>query len=213
MTPDVEEQLLAALERPHRLGMIGGELVEQLSYCSRFSTALAQLQEPSSSFYGADLGTGGGLPGLVLALEFPASTWTLIEMREGRAAEVDRAIHRLELTDRVHVVAEAAQRVAHTELREAHDIVVARSFGPPSLTTECATGLLKLGGNLIVAEPPATSSTRWPVDGLQATGFNEVELHEYVSGRVAVLSKSTPASADVPRLPPRKNRGWLEETV
>ncbi len=212
MTPDVEQQLMAALERPHRLGMIGGELDEQLQHCLRFSTALAAMQEPSSSFSGADLGTGGGLPGLILALEFPGSQWTLIEMRAGRAAEVERAIHRLDLADRVTVAAEAAQRVAHTELREKCDVVVSRSFGPPSLTAECGAGLLRTGGHLLVAEPPTTDDDRWPEAGLTGFGLGTTEIFEYPSGRISVTPKITEVGADIPRLPPRKNRGWIHES-
>ena len=42
MNPDLQRDLLAALERPHRLGTIGGDLVEQLAHCASFSAVLGQ---------------------------------------------------------------------------------------------------------------------------------------------------------------------------
>ncbi len=40
------------------------------------------------------------------------------------------------------------------------DLVVARSFGPPSVVAECAAPMLRLGGWLVVSEPP-TAQDRW----------------------------------------------------
>ena len=39
------------------------------------------------------------------------------------------------------------------------DMVVARSFGPPPVLAECAAPLLKVGGWLLVSEPPSTEAT------------------------------------------------------
>jgi len=43
MTPELQDRLLTALERPHRLGMIGGELWDQLAHCASFSRVLGQV--------------------------------------------------------------------------------------------------------------------------------------------------------------------------
>ena len=37
-----------------------------------------------------DLGTGGGLPGLVLAASFPTTSWTLLDARAKKLAQVER---------------------------------------------------------------------------------------------------------------------------
>jgi 16S rRNA (guanine527-N7)-methyltransferase len=43
------------------------------------------------------------------------------------------------------------------ELVEAFDLVTARSFGPPAVTAECGAQFMKVGGVMIVSEPPDDS--------------------------------------------------------
>jgi 16S rRNA (guanine527-N7)-methyltransferase len=59
-------------------------------------------------------------------------------------------------------------------LREQMDVVVARSFGPPAVVAECAVGFLRLGGRLVVSEPPeeGTVPSRWSGEGLDTLGFS-----------------------------------------
>jgi 16S rRNA (guanine527-N7)-methyltransferase len=64
--------------------------------------------------------------------------------------------------------AEDAGRVEN--LRSSFDLVVARSFGPPAVTAECGAPFLRLGGHLIVAEPPE-GQPRWPAAGLAELGL------------------------------------------
>ena len=55
-------------------------------------------------------------------------------------------------------------------------MVVARSFGPPAVTAECAVGFLRSGGRLVVSEPPGDAegdgaADRWPRSGLEELGY------------------------------------------
>ena len=43
-------------------------------------------------------------------------------------------------------------------LRAPFDLVVARSFGAPAVTAECAVGFLRAGGPLVVTEPPGIAA-------------------------------------------------------
>jgi 16S rRNA (guanine527-N7)-methyltransferase len=97
----------------------------------------------------------------------------LLEARERRCRFLREAVDRLGWSGRVDVVEERAETASRRAgLREAADAVVARSFGPPAVTAECAVGFLRLGGHLVVSEPPAeTGSSRWPDDGLATLGF------------------------------------------
>lgn len=212
MKSDIEERLLAALELPHRRGMIGGDLREQVAFCASYQSVMDPVLDALGSedrcFRAVDLGTGGGLPGLVLAMLYPVSEWLLIEMRTNRAAEVERASLRLGVSDRVTVLAMEAQVVAHGEDREQADVVVARSFGPPSLVAECGSGLLRIGGSLMVSEPPETTEDRWPTTGLKSLGLS-FERSESVDGATfAVMTKKQPLGLTIPRLPVRKGRDW-----
>ena len=68
---------------------------------------------------------------------------------------------------------EVARDPAH---RGGYDLVTARSFGAPAVTAECAAPLLRVGGELLVSEPPeATTSERWPRDGLAELGLGGPE--------------------------------------
>jgi 16S rRNA (guanine527-N7)-methyltransferase len=53
--------------------------------------------------------------------------------------------------------------------------VTARGFGRPAITAECAAPFLRLGGLLVVSEPPpssvAAAGERWPADGLALCGL------------------------------------------
>jgi len=160
---------------------------------------------------GLDLGTGGGIPGLVLAAARPDMAWVLVDSRTSRAAEVERCVAKLGMHDRVQVVAAPAQHVAHDhKWRAQFSVVVARSFGPPSFTAECASGFLRPGGSLIVSEPPGERSNgRWNAEGLAACGFGPANWRERSQATFALMVRSdSDHPADLPRLPPRTDRGW-----
>lgn len=109
----------------------------------------------------ADLGTGGGVPGLVLAME-TCWVWFLVERSQKRASFLRWALRELGLEDRTEVILADVVEVARGPLREKLAVVTARSFAPPGPTAECAAPLLKPQGLLLVSEPP----TEWPLDSV-----------------------------------------------
>ena len=120
-----------------------------------------------------DLGSGGGLPGLVLATHRPELELTLLEARQRAGRFLGEAILELGRSDVGVIEARAEEAARRPDLRETYDAVVARSFAPPPVTAECAVAFLRLGGHLIVSEPPADDihGPRWPAEGLEALGF------------------------------------------
>jgi 16S rRNA (guanine527-N7)-methyltransferase len=75
---------------------------------------------------------------------------------------------------RVRVVTRRAEELGRDSTwRERSGLVVARSFGPPAVTAECGAPLLRVGGWLIVSEPPAPEapSARWPEAALTQLGL------------------------------------------
>jgi 16S rRNA (guanine527-N7)-methyltransferase len=117
-----------------------------------------------------DLGSGGGLPGLVLALVLPAVHWTLVDAAEERADHLRRSVTSLGLstTDVVHARAEVLGRGSS---RMSFDAVVARSLARPWITARCVSGLLRQGGTAVIA---ASSSDIWPEEPLGAMGLRVV---------------------------------------
>jgi 16S rRNA (guanine527-N7)-methyltransferase len=98
---------------------------------------------------------------------------TLLDAAMMRGKFLQSAVGELDLTARVEVVVERAEIAGrHPDLRGRFQVVIARSFGPPAVTAECATGFLEAGGLLLVSEPPDTAGAdRWPADGLAQLGL------------------------------------------
>jgi 16S rRNA (guanine527-N7)-methyltransferase len=147
-----------------------------------------------------DLGAGGGVPGLVLALDWPETSWVLLDSAERRVAFLEDAIVSLGLGARVRAVLARAEDAARGMIqRESVELVVARAFGPPAVTAECASPFIARGGRLVVSEPPGTlEPARWPAAPLLDLGF--VARAAEVDGRsFVVLDKVAPCPVTVPR--------------
>ncbi|MBC8364225.1 MAG: class I SAM-dependent methyltransferase [Actinobacteria bacterium] len=117
-----------------------------------------------------DLGSGGGLPGLVLATRTDCH-WYLVDRGERRCRFLEWAVRSLNLSDRVSVLHSDATDVGRGELRGTVSLVTARGFGPPGATVECGAPLLAEGGHLVVSEPPEGGPPRWPEGPLGDLGL------------------------------------------
>ena len=132
-----------------------------------------------------DLGSGGGLPGLVIATHWPEATLVLLDAQGRRTAFLNGAVRRLHLEARVSIRQERAEAAGRDPaFRGNFDGVLARSFGRPAVVAECAAPLLKAGGWLVVSEPPGDSpddpadtssdppmAARWPAEPLRQLGL------------------------------------------
>ncbi len=138
-----------------------------------------------------DLGSGAGLPGLLLARLRPDLSVTLVDASARRCRFLAEWSERLVPDARVvHGRAEAVARdPAH---RRAYDAVTARSFGPPAVTAECAVGFLRPSGRLLVSEPPGGDDDRWPQPGLETLGLTSRGLHTLGSTTIQVLELVRP---------------------
>ncbi len=93
----------------------------------------------------ADLGTGAGLPGLVLSIvgEFPRID--LVETARKKVSFLREAVRELGVSDRVRVL----QKDAAT-LEDRYDAVVARAFRHPDEYLECACGIAMPGARVVL---------------------------------------------------------------
>ncbi len=146
------------LDEARAAGFLGpGPLDIQLRHAEGFAVVARSLwpDGPTPPVL-LDLGSGGGLPGLVVAARWPEATVVLLDASARRTAFLAVATRRLGLEDRVSVRQDRAEVAGRDpELRGRLDLVLARSFGRPAVTAECAAPLLKPGGWLVVSEPPA----------------------------------------------------------
>ena len=108
---------------------------------------------------GVDIGSGGGLPGLVLA-GLTDGNWVLVDRAARRCTFLRWAVSELDLSDRVEVVCGDVVDVVRGSLRGVANLVTARGFGSPAMTLECGAPFLSEGGRLVVSEPPSGDS-RW----------------------------------------------------
>jgi 16S rRNA (guanine527-N7)-methyltransferase len=183
----VDELLVEA----RTLGFLGpGPLEPQIRHAQGFA-AVARRLSPGRPARLVDLGSGGGLPSLVVATEWPACSITLLEANGRRAAFLRRAVERLRLDQRVRVLEERAEVSGREpELRAGFDGALARSFGRPAVVAECAAPLLRVGAWLLVSEPPRADQgeerdDRWPAGPLGQLGLESDEVvHEGFEYRV-----------------------------
>jgi 16S rRNA (guanine527-N7)-methyltransferase len=188
------EPLVAVLDDARRIGLLGPDLVERHIAHGR---AWADVLEPAPFL---DLGSGAGIPGLVVALRWPMMQGALLDGQLRRTAWLRTAVARLGLVDRVEVVEGRAEDLGHEpELRERFPLVLARGFGPPPQTAECGSGFVQLRGRLSVSEPPGGAHDRWPEDGLREVGLEISTQVVQSSGSFVILRKHAPLRDEFPR--------------
>lgn len=123
-----------------------------------------------------DLGSGGGIPGLVCALAWPSASGVLLDASERRTRFLEEACAALGVRERVAVVRARAEDAARDpDLRCGFTVVTARGFGPPAVTAECGGAFVEMGGLLVVSDPPEPDARRWPDAGLALLGLAREE--------------------------------------
>jgi 16S rRNA (guanine527-N7)-methyltransferase len=94
----------------------------------------------------ADIGSGGGFPGLVLAIALPSAHVALVESVVRKCAFLRRAIAALALPNAEVVQARAE---AWPTGLGVHDLITARALAPLPVLLEYAAPLLAIGGWLV----------------------------------------------------------------
>jgi 16S rRNA (guanine527-N7)-methyltransferase len=110
------------------------------------SLVALELDEVRAARRIADLGSGGGFPGLVLAIALPQARVALIESVFRKTAFLSRAVSELGL-DNVEVVTARAE--TWPAGLGAHDLVTARALAALPVLVEYAAPLLVDGGALV----------------------------------------------------------------
>ena len=174
--PFLGPPLRQALDEAKRLGFLGpGPVDVHLRHARGFVDARSGRMGPGSDppTRLLDLGSGGGVPGLVLADQWPECAVVLLEASARRAEFLDRMSAHCGFGSRVVVDHRRAEAAGHDPSRRYQfDLVTARSFGRPAVTVECGAPFLRHHGQLIVSEPPnpGISDGRWPPDNLAVFG-------------------------------------------
>lgn len=145
-----------------------------------------------------DLGTGGGVPGLPLAVWRDDLRWVLVDAMAKRVAFVRSAVADLGIS--ANVIEGRAEELARTgDWRGAVDVVVSRSLAAPAVAAEYAAPFLRVGGTAVVAEPPGGAPGRWSADGLAQLGLRRGPVLFAPTATLQVLEQREPCPEKFPR--------------
>ena len=132
---------------------------------------------PDKGFSLADVGSGGGVPGIPLAISRPDAQVLLIESTQKKAAFLQRAAQELGLSN-VRISTWRAEDEARGPHREYFDVVAARALAAMNVLVEWCLPLVKLRGKLlamkggrIAEELPAAARA------IKALGGGEAIVH------------------------------------
>jgi 16S rRNA (guanine527-N7)-methyltransferase len=193
----VGDEVVATLQRSADQGFLGRMPVdEQIDHALGFVLAAegALGRSPSSA---VDLGTGGGVPGLVLHSCWPTCRLVLMDVNQRRTEFLSAEVGGSSSTPDVEVVRGRAEELARDHrYRYQFDVVTARSFGPPPVTVECGAPFLGPGGVMVVSEPPGEADeSRWPDDGLALVGLarlSRMRFDDRFSYQVLMRAEAAP---------------------
>jgi 16S rRNA (guanine527-N7)-methyltransferase len=190
------------LERARALGYLGpGDPEAHIRHAGAFAAAAEARFGSAGPASFLDLGSGAGVPGLILAVRWAASDVVLLDASTRRCRFAAEAAEALDLDDRVRVVCKRAEVAGDDpQFRETFSLVVARSCAAPAVTAEWATPFLRRGGYLVVSEPPdGSDAERWPADFVGRLGLGSVQYERYDDAGVAVLEKISETPDGYPR--------------
>jgi 16S rRNA (guanine527-N7)-methyltransferase len=144
-----------------------------------------------------DVGSGGGSPGIPLALELDLAA-SLLEATRPKAAFLRRVVAEIGLA--AEVVHARSEEYARGEGRDRFDLAVARALAPPPVALELCLPLVRTGGRLILWTGDVETS---PLDAVAGALAAEVaDVHRVDDARrLIVVAKVGPTPARFPRRP------------
>lgn len=97
-----------------------------------------------------DIGTGAGLPGIILALARPDTHWVLLDGNSKKTRFVQQAVLALNL-ENVDVV---YSRIEHYEPKKRFSTIVSRAFTSLNAFIDCSCAMLSSEGRLLAMKGP-----------------------------------------------------------
>lgn len=177
-------------------------------------TLLPLLAEFTDGASAIDVGSGGGLPGIPLAIVLPAVRFTLLEATGKKCDFLNQAIARLALKN-ASVLQGRSERVAHDRgaradskgtvshtggHREAYDVVMARAVGRLASLAELTVPLCKVGGRvLLIKGEKADEEVKEAEHALHTLKAVHIGTLVSPTGRIVILEKRSATPRDYPR--------------
>jgi 16S rRNA (guanine527-N7)-methyltransferase len=154
-----------------------------------------------------DVGSGGGLPGIPIAIVRPDLRMTLLEATGKKAEFLRGAAKELRLSGTTVLAARAEEAGRNAEHRERYDLALARAVAPLDTLAELALPLLRLGGRLAavkgsrVDEEAAAAAGAIARCGGRMEQTIPVEAPGSESMSCVLVLKERPTPPELPRRP------------
>ena len=155
--------------------------------------------EPPASI--ADVGSGGGVPAIPLALVMPDHRFTLIEATAKKAEFLKAAAEALDARN-IDVVADRAEVLGQDRhaMRERFDIVTARALGRLNVALELCAPLCKITGRLVLVKGQrAAEELEEARPAMEQLGVAHAGTIDTPTGRLVVLEKISRTPRTYPR--------------
>jgi 16S rRNA (guanine527-N7)-methyltransferase len=140
-------------------------------------TLLGPLASLADVARGIDVGSGGGLPAIPLAIARRDIAWTLVESTGKKARFLEAVARRLGLAN-VRVVQARAEQAARTDLRESFDVATSRAVGALGDLATWSIPFLRIGGVMLAIKGERAG------EEIAAAKQPLYELHAHVVGEV-----------------------------
>lgn len=168
-------------------------------------TLIALLAELPKGARVIDVGSGGGLPGLPLAIVMPHLKFTLLEATGKKAEFLRTTIEALGLKNAAVLLGRAETVGQSGTHRERYDVAVARAVGPMAVIAELAVPLVSIGTEeapgrvLLIKGQKAEEELAAAKQGLYELHVLHTGTVQTPTGRIVVLEKRRKTPAKYPR--------------
>jgi 16S rRNA (guanine527-N7)-methyltransferase len=99
-----------------------------------------------------DLGTGGGIPGIVIKIHYPGIQLTLVDSIGKKIKAVDDIVNKLGLENTEVICSRAEDMAKQDKYRNKFDYIVARSVAALDELAKWSKDLIKPGGSLVTVK-------------------------------------------------------------
>ena len=147
---------------------------------------VTQLLPQGASLF--DIGSGAGLPGIVIALARPDLKVTLIEPLERRVEFLNEAVAAIAASGvEIEVIRGRAQ-----DVKKSADFVTARAVAPMEKLKKMSWHMVKTGGSLLAMKGESAANE---MVGIKGAELHEIKLEGIELGRVISVRKGSLISA------------------
>lgn len=158
-----------------------------------------------------DLGSGGGLPGIPLAISFPDVQFVLVEATSKKAKFLAQAVAELALSN-VQVINDRAEALGQDldNHRQRYDVVTARAVGRLAVLVELAVPLARVGGHVLAIKGgSANSEIKQAKRAMHLLHCHVSNTVKTPTGTVVVIEKLRESPKVYPRRPGEPKRSPL----